>query len=202
MLFLEVHILVDNWEIRKVNIVNLKAAICAALLLLPPGFTEEDLYVKICSLSYLGDVRMLFAEDKFKIKKLVQGSFEKFQAMYKPLLKEHVDEGLLEFRHHTHGAFEQDCGLQATKSIFSCLPSTLHGISSKGMHREAMMGEAPWQMAISSRDQAASCVRKALRRLVFSSSARQAVSGLLAAGGVNAARYLMRKMSKAWNSRF
>lgn len=32
------------------------------------------------------------------------------------------------------------------------------------------------------------------------SSARQAVSGLLAAGGVNAARYLGKKMEKAWKS--
>lgn len=32
------------------------------------------------------------------------------------------------------------------------------------------------------------------------SSARQAVSGLLAAGGVNACRYLANKMSKAWKS--
>ncbi|KAH0467348.1 hypothetical protein IEQ34_004586 [Dendrobium chrysotoxum] len=61
-----VHVLVDNWDIRKVNLVNLKAATCAALLLLPSVFTEEDLYVKICSLSYMGDLRMLFAEDKDK----------------------------------------------------------------------------------------------------------------------------------------
>lgn len=33
------------------------------------------------------------------------------------------------------------------------------------------------------------------------SSARQAVSGLLASGGVVAARYLGKKMSKAWKSR-
>lgn len=32
------------------------------------------------------------------------------------------------------------------------------------------------------------------------SSARQAVSGLLAGGAVNAARYLGQKMEKAWKS--
>lgn len=30
-------------------------------------FIQEDLYAKICSLSYMGDLRMLFAEDKNKV---------------------------------------------------------------------------------------------------------------------------------------
>lgn len=30
-------------------------------------FIQEDLYAKICSLSYTGDVRMLFAEDRNKV---------------------------------------------------------------------------------------------------------------------------------------
>jgi len=30
-------------------------------------FLQEDLYAKICSLSYMGDLRMLFAEDKNKV---------------------------------------------------------------------------------------------------------------------------------------
>jgi hypothetical protein len=32
---------------------------------------QEDLYSKICSLSYMGDLRMLFAEDKNKVKLLI-----------------------------------------------------------------------------------------------------------------------------------
>lgn len=52
-----------------------------------------------------------------------------------------------------------------------------------------------------SREEAANCIRKVLRRKVTVSSFRQAVSGVFAAGGVNATRYLARKMSKAWKSR-
>lgn len=29
---------------------------------------QEELYAKICSLSYMGDLRMLFAEDRNKVK--------------------------------------------------------------------------------------------------------------------------------------
>ena len=39
-----------------------------------------------------------------------------------------------------------------------------------------------------------------LKRKVMVSSARQAVSGLLAVGGVHGMRYLGAKMRKAWNS--
>ncbi|KAL8534652.1 hypothetical protein ACS0TY_010618 [Phlomoides rotata] len=53
-------------EIEKLNSVNLKATTSTALLLLPSKFCEEELYAKVCSLSYMGDLRMLFAEDKKK----------------------------------------------------------------------------------------------------------------------------------------
>ncbi|XP_073106377.1 uncharacterized protein [Elaeis guineensis] len=79
---LQVHVLMDNWEVQKVNLINLKMAISASLLLLPTEFTEEGLYAKICSLLYMGDLRMLFAEDKNKAKRLLR-----------EVLKEHVSDG-------------------------------------------------------------------------------------------------------------
>ncbi|XP_059625084.1 uncharacterized protein LOC132268271 isoform X2 [Cornus florida] len=92
-----VHILKDNLDISNVNSVNLRAATSAALLLLPSKFNEEDLFAKICSLSYMGDLRMLFAEDKNKVKNIVQGQFGLFQTMYKPYLEEHATNDLLRF---------------------------------------------------------------------------------------------------------
>nr|GMD96558.1 phosphatidate cytidylyltransferase, mitochondrial-like isoform X1 [Ipomoea batatas] len=62
-----VNIIVDNLNVENENAVNLRAAASVALLLLPSEFSEEDLYAKICSLSYMGDLRMLFAEDKNKV---------------------------------------------------------------------------------------------------------------------------------------
>ncbi|KAM0006056.1 putative phosphatidate cytidylyltransferase [Helianthus debilis subsp. tardiflorus] len=63
-----VRIIVDNKEITNTNLINLRAASSAALLLFPSKFTERELYAKICSLSYMGDLRMLFAEDKNKVR--------------------------------------------------------------------------------------------------------------------------------------
>ncbi|PKA65159.1 hypothetical protein AXF42_Ash013280 [Apostasia shenzhenica] len=53
----------------------------------------------------------------------------------------------------------------------------------------------PSESMIFSREQAANCVCRSLRRAVMVSSARQAVSGLLATSGVNVARYVMKKIS-------
>lgn len=92
-----VHILVDNLAMGNLNSVNLRAATSAALLLSPFKFSEENLYAKICSLSYMGDLRMLFAEDKNKVEKIVQGQFELFQTMYKPFLEEYAAKDLLTF---------------------------------------------------------------------------------------------------------
>lgn len=50
------------------------------------------------------------------------------------------------------------------------------------------------------REEAANCLQRILRRRVMVSSARQAVSGLLAVGAVNASRYLAKKVTKAWKS--
>jgi translocator assembly and maintenance protein 41 len=117
-----VHVLVDNWDIRKLNTINLEMATSASLLLLPEEFTEYDLYAQICSLSYMGDLRMLFAEDKDKVKKIVEGSFQSFQSMYRPLLQEYIAEGLL--KRSSHGqqkTFQQVYYLSAhTHSLLPC----------------------------------------------------------------------------------
>ena len=64
----------------------------------------------------------------------------------------------------------------------------------------AFAGQATRELVIGSREEAAECMRKIVRRKVMVSSARQAVSGLLVVGAVHGVRYLANKMRKAWNS--
>ena len=70
-------------EIDKAITENRDLAIFVALLTLKQEHpTLIDLYHQICSLSYQGDVRMLFAENPNKVNNIVQGSFNQFLEMY------------------------------------------------------------------------------------------------------------------------
>ncbi|XP_050233715.1 uncharacterized protein LOC126682168 isoform X1 [Mercurialis annua] len=202
-----VHILVDNLDIGNANSVNLRAALSAALLLLPSKFTEEALYSKICSLSYMGDLRMLFAEDKNKVKKIVQGQFGLFHSMYKPLLQEYEEKELLRFSSlsdHQSNIFQnQDSDLSATRSLVRALPPLVRSKMGMKLGEQRVpsdSGRILHEVVISSREEAARCMQKVVRRTVMISSARQAISGLLAAGGINGTRYLASKVCKAWKS--
>ncbi|KAM7505693.1 hypothetical protein LguiB_004597 [Lonicera macranthoides] len=201
-----VHIIVDNADIENLNSVNLRAATSAALLLLPSKFTEEDLYAKICSLSYMGDLRMLFAEDKNKVRKIAQGQFDLFKAMYKPFVEDFATKELLRFSssggHQVN--ISQDCGLFAASSLVSSLPQTIRsemGMKLGETKKLNQTGRVIREVVIGSREEAAKCMQKVLRRRVMVSSARQAVAGLLTVGPINGARYLAKKMQKAWKSR-
>nr|XP_008346062.2 phosphatidate cytidylyltransferase, mitochondrial isoform X2 [Malus domestica] len=166
---------------------------------------QEDLYAKICSLSYMGDVRMLFAEDRNKVKKIVQGQFELFQSMYKPFIEEYETKEFLRrsLSGNPQPIISQDCGLSAARSLVSSLPPMIR--SQMGMklgEKKALCGSgrAVHDIVIGSKDEAAKCMQSILRRKVMVSSARQAVAGLIAVGGINGMRYLGAKMSKAWKS--
>ncbi|KAK6150243.1 hypothetical protein DH2020_017768 [Rehmannia glutinosa] len=200
-----VNVIMDNLEIEKLNSVNLKAATSAALLLLPSKFNEEELYAKICSLSYMGDLRMLFAEDKNKVKKIVQGQFELFQTMYNPLLEEFAARDLFRISSSVDRKVNiiQDCGLSTTCSLVSSLPLSLRSKMGIKLGEEKVFnesGRAVRNVVIKSKEETADCMRRILRQKVMVSSARQAVAGLLTVGAVHGFRYVGSKMRKAWKS--
>jgi hypothetical protein len=61
---------------------NLRAALACALLLLPERFSEQQLHVALCGLSYNGDVRMALAEDAAKVERIAQGSAAQLRRLY------------------------------------------------------------------------------------------------------------------------
>ncbi|KAH6764798.1 translocator assembly/maintenance protein [Perilla frutescens var. frutescens] len=200
-----VNVIVNNSEIEKLNPVNLKAATSAALLLLPSKFSEKELYAKICSLSYMGDLRMLFAEDKNKVKKIVQGQFKLFQKMYNPFLEKFAAQDMLRISSSVDQKVNliQDCGLSTTCSLLSSLPLHIRRQIEMNLVEEKAIdksGRAVQKVAMKSKEEAADCLRKILRRKVMVSSARQAVAGLVTVGAVHGLKYVGKKMKKAWRS--
>eukprot|EP00268_Persea_americana_P043599 TRINITY_DN4387_c0_g1_i4.p1 TRINITY_DN4387_c0_g1~~TRINITY_DN4387_c0_g1_i4.p1 ORF type:complete len:105 (-),score=21.75 TRINITY_DN4387_c0_g1_i4:820-1134(-) len=62
-----------------------------------------------------------------QVKKIVQGSFGSFQAMYKPFLDEFAAKGLLKISllGGHQAAIKQDCSLSASRSLVSTLPQRI-----------------------------------------------------------------------------
>ena len=81
----EMYTAIKDEEIESANEINKKNALTIALLLLDKENPSlQDLYEKICSLSYTGDSRKNFkAEDPNKIKKLASGSKDHFDKEYR-----------------------------------------------------------------------------------------------------------------------
>ena len=82
-----VKILRDNPSVRLANQINLISAVRTALLLLPPDFTEEELYSTIAGISYIGDPRMTVGgDDPRKVHNIVHGQLANFRRLYAPLV--------------------------------------------------------------------------------------------------------------------
>ncbi|KAL7627789.1 Mitochondrial translocator assembly and maintenance protein 41 [Parahypoxylon ruwenzoriense] len=82
-----VKILRDDPRVRLANQINLLSALRTALLLLPPTFTEQELYATIAGISYLGDPRMAFpTENPKKVANIVNHNMLNFRRLYAPLV--------------------------------------------------------------------------------------------------------------------
>lgn len=83
-----VKILRDHPSVRLANQVNLISAVRTALLLLPPDFTEQQLYGTIAGISYMGDPRFTAgAENPQKVANIVSGQLANFRRLYAPLIE-------------------------------------------------------------------------------------------------------------------
>lgn len=83
-----VKILRDDPRVRLANQINLISAVRTALLLLPPSFTEQELYGTIASISYMGDPRMsLPTEDPNKVANIVGDNTPNFRRLFLPLIE-------------------------------------------------------------------------------------------------------------------
>jgi translocator assembly and maintenance protein 41 len=147
---------------------NLRAALGAALLALPPGrsFDERALFAAVAGLSYAGDVRFLLrAEDPRKVANLVAGSLGRFRTLYAPHVRAAVAAGALA---------RADGGWTVRDAAWcvQAVPAPLRGA--------ARAGQLP----------------AALRRVVRASSAAQTLKGALTAGPARALAYAVRKLRR------
>lgn len=172
---------------------NLESAIHAVFLLLPENFKEEDLYKKIASLSYSGDFRMTFGEDKRKVDKIVMPNIPYFRNIYEHFL----DNPHIRWDRNT-GMIEQCLSHLSQFHHLNLLPK---GVQQGLLQQKTTPGRSPpdleeviWTLAHDW--DCGEYVAKSLANIVARSSWSQSIKGILTAGVRKTVKYSYSKVKK------
>ena len=181
-------------ELKEAMRYNLLSAIHSALLLLPETFKEEDLFKQIASLSYSGDFRMTFGEDKGKVQKIVMPNIPYFYHLYADFLNS---------RQYIHwdrnsGVIEQYPSHISQFHHLNLLPKAVqHGL----LVQMTVPGKSPpdleeviWTLAHDW--DCGEYVAKSIANIVQRSSWNQSVKGILTAGIRKTVSYSCSKVKK------
>lgn len=174
----EMYTPISDPDIERANEINKKNALTVALLLLDKEKpTIEDLYVKICSLSYMGDSRKsLKAEDPNKVKKLASGSKDYFDREYKEKtdLFEVGKDGILKIDY------------EKVYLAMNSLPEELKN------QIESSVGENKSENI----EQVRNAIKEYLTNIINSSSKKQTIKGIATTGPKNSISYGLAKLKK------
>lgn len=194
-------ILSQSSDITRAYDENIRAAIRTAMLILPPTFTETELFMTIASLSYLGDPRMIIGENRHKVHNIVQGQFASFQALYQPLYFDcYLDH--LSTAENAFGMPEQRlqfnpvlCGNTQVTYLYSTIPSNLRSHMSKDPTTKQVLSECTSGNTIA-RENLSGIVQRAIKDIVSTASSRQTMLGIVSAGFGKALQYAAAKAQK------
>lgn len=186
-----------NIKINNAIDMNLKSAVHAALLLLPEGFTEYELYYTIASLSYTGDFRMTFGENKNKVMNIVRPQLDSFRSLYGPTMKLFNDYILFPGRDNQEIACKQDVSPKVILHHLNSLPKW----PTRNIVREWNQGKYKQDTedvlrACAYSSDYRSVVNRSLDAIVFQSSAKQSIKNIPTAGIMKSIRYSWNKIQK------
>lgn len=192
-----------NEALRRALRFNKESALRAALLQLPENFDQVQLYEIITGLSYHGDIRMAFGEDKNKIRNIVNAQSERFDQLYLPIIK--MSPTFKDVVHWSESGrkFNQDQSPKTLLRHLKLLPTTLRSSICKIHRREARAHET--DIILTSLAKNVDCdkvVVRSLESIVKRSSTSQTLKGLLTAGLLKSLKYSQRKLIKSLTSRF
>lgn len=197
----------ENVDLANALQMNTASALHAALLLQAERFTEEELYLSIAGLSYSGDFRMTFGEDRNKVAKIVRPQVAAFRALYGPLLASDLLKDLVSWS-PASGLYHQNTSPTATLWHLNLLPKTVqHGLcrewlaantTSSTLRKSALerldLDDLLRRLAFDLTYR--SYLKAAIAAIVFRSSWTQSVKGLLTAGLAKSMLYSLAKVRK------
>ncbi|XP_061395150.1 phosphatidate cytidylyltransferase, mitochondrial-like [Musca vetustissima] len=121
----------DDEQMKQALATNLRNAFHIALIMLPEKFTSYQLFHAIANLSYKGDFRMIFGENKNKVANIVKAQENDFFELYKPAMKDLAQYVAVDFAAKEKGSenvvtqFEQDKSIKATEYHLRQAPAEL-----------------------------------------------------------------------------
>ncbi|KAH8310713.1 hypothetical protein KR044_002715 [Drosophila immigrans] len=192
----------DNPRLQAAMDRNLLSACETALLLLPNKFTDFELFHAIAGLSYKGDFRMIFGENKQKVQNIVTPQLADFFALYRPSMKQLAEYLAVDMHGQVPGSlkpsitFEQDKSRAATRFHLRQLPSELcrrlaKNAACKGDYLDVVehLCESPMLPQI---------VQVSVNDIVWRSSITQSIKNIATAGVFKSLQYSYRKAKKTF----
>lgn len=176
--------------------VNLSHAIRTALLLLPERFSLYQLYYMVSNLSYGGDFRMIFGENKNKVHNIVRSQTKEFDALYADTLSAFSD-----YVHKPPLGDNGDGELTQCKSA-ATLDHHLQSLPTEVRRRLATSNDAEYlaKLSHSRADVVATAVRKSVDSIVWRSSIVQSIKNIPTAGLGKSLQYSWKKVLKTFQS--
>lgn len=182
-----------NGSLKNAFKKNLANAVTTSLLMLPEEFEERDLYLTITGLSYLGDFRMIFGEDKNKVKNIVLPNMDYFKLLYKETVEKIPNMNISRSR-----CF-QDCSPKARLETLNSLPLTL---KRKLLNYSKAEIFDPSSMLLKNPSLCSALVAKSVGSIVRYPSITQSVKGIMTAGFKKSVFYSLAKIQKMAKSMF
>lgn len=199
-----------NAELQTSLQLNLQSAVHTSLLILPETFTEYEFYYVISNLSYGGDFRMTFGENKNKVANIVKPQLLGFRNLYRPLIKhlhDYVDFPVIkpeeEIKIETNSDSEallhckQDVNPLAKLHHLNQLPRWPTKAITRFWNRGVVRQDTEDVLrAIAYDPDCGAIVEQCINDIVWQSSVRQSLKGILTAGALKSVKYSSQKIIK------
>lgn len=176
---------------------NLKSAVHAALLLLPEAFTEYEFYFAIANLSYMGDFRMTFGENKDKVTNIVRPQLENFRHLYAPTMKNFNEYVNFPRKNSLEINCKQDCSGKAIMHHLNSLPKWPIRYIVKEWNRGKYKQDTEDVLrAVAHSHEYQEVVQRSFNAIVFRSSMKQSIKNIPTAGLSKSIKYSWAKIQK------
>ncbi|XP_032680728.1 phosphatidate cytidylyltransferase, mitochondrial [Odontomachus brunneus] len=191
----------ESSQLRTALVQNLHSAVHAALLLLPEHFTEIDFFRKITGLSYHGDFRMIFGENKQKINNIVLPQLQHFKQLYEPVLK-HFDNYVdIPLSDNMAITCHQDTSPATKIHHLNHLPRTPQiRLVRAWSHGPRSRDTEDCLRAIAHDPECCEILEQCLKDIVWRSSVTQSLKGIVTAGLMKSVKYSGAKIIKMLTS--